>query len=151
MAQKIQKILVPLDRSPGSQAVLPTVGELARVEGARVRLLHVAPRVEAVMADGQVIRYADQEAVRITQEVLSFLKTAADSLSGVEVELAVSFGDPVEEIVREAESAGVDLIALATHRRTGVRRLLEGSVAEKVERAATIPVLLVRYGEQLAA
>jgi universal stress protein A len=103
--------LVPLDGSAGSEAVLPTVGELARAEGAIVRLLRVVPRVEAV----------------------------------------VRFGDPVEEIVEEAESAGVDLIALATHRRTGVRRLLKGSVAERVERATAIPVLLVRYGEPLAA
>lgn len=53
--------------------------------------------------------------------------------------------------MKEAESAGVDLIALATHRRTGVRRLLKGSVAEQVERATAIPVLLVRHGEQVAA
>lgn len=67
------------------------------------------------------------------------------------MELAVRFGDPVGEIVTEAKSAGVDLIAMATHRRTGVRRLLAGSVAEQVERGTTVPVLLVRYGERVAA
>lgn len=65
--------------------------------------------------------------------------------------MAVRFGDPAEEIVREAESVGVNLVAMATHRRTGVRRLVRGSVAEKVERATTIPVLLVHYGERVAA
>jgi nucleotide-binding universal stress UspA family protein len=151
MGEKIQTILVPLDGSPGSEAVLATVGELARAEGAIVRLLHVAPRVEAVVEAGRVIAYADQETARVTHEVLSSLKKTAVRLPGIEVEQAVRFGDPVEEIVLEAELAGVDLIALATHRRTGVSRLLKGSVAEQVERTTAIPVLLVRYGERLAA
>jgi nucleotide-binding universal stress UspA family protein len=151
MKPKIRKVLVPLDGSAGSNTVLPTVSELARAEGAQVRLLHVAPSPAAVVAGDRVIAYADQEAARIEQEVLAYLKRAAAELSALEVEAAVRFGDPVEEIVREAESAGADLIALATHRRTGVSRLLKGSVAEQVERATAIPVLLVRYGEQVAA
>jgi len=63
----------------------------------------------------------------------------------VPVEFAVRFGNAVAEIVRDAESANVDLIVMATHRRTGVRRLLYGSIAEEVERATTLPVLLVPY------
>ena len=149
--RKIRKILVPLDRSAGSEAVLPAVGELARAEGAEVRLLHVAPPVYPVIVGNRVIAYADQETARIEQEVLHYLKKAAAGLWGIEVELAVRFGAPVQEIVKEAESAGVNLIAMATHRRTGVRRFLKGSVAERVERATTIPVLLVRYGARLAA
>jgi len=147
-----RKILVPLDGSAGSEAVLPTVAELARAEGARIRLLHVAPpRVDAVVAAGRVVVYADQESARIEHELLDYLKKAAASLRGVEVEPAVRFGDPVKEIVNEAESARVDLIAMATHRRTGVRRFLKGSVAERVERATSTPVLLVRYGARVAA
>lgn len=146
-----QTILVPLDRSAGSEAVLPTVAELARAEGARIRLLHVAPPVYPVVVGSRVIAYAHQETQRIEYEVLDYLKKAAAGLRGIEVELAVRFGDPVEEIVTEAGSAGVDAIAMATHRRTGVRRFLKGSVAERVERATTIPVLLVRYGERAAA
>lgn len=151
MKPKIQKVLVPLDGSAGSEAVLPTVRELARAEGATVRLLHVTPSPDSVVMNGRVIAYADQEAARIEQEVLAYLRKAAAELSGLEVEAAVRFGDPVKGIVKEAESAGVDLIALATHRRTGVSRLLKGSVAEQVERATAIPVLLVRYAERVAA
>ena len=151
MKPKMQKVLVPLDGSAGSETVLPTVRELARAEGATVRLLHVAPAPDSVVMNGRVIAYADQEAARIEQEVLAYLRKVAGELSGLEVEAAVRFGEPVEEIVKAAESTGVDLIALATHRRTGVSRLLKGSVAEQVERATRIPVLLVRYGEQAAA
>ena len=150
--RKIRKILVPLDRSAGSEAVLPAVAELARgAEGAEVCLLHVARPVEAVIQGDLVVAYADQETARVEQEVLAYLKKVADNLSEIEAECVVRFGDPVKEIVREAESAGADLVAMATHRRSGLGRLLIGSVAEKVERTTTIPVLLVRYGERLAA
>jgi nucleotide-binding universal stress UspA family protein len=69
----------------------------------------------------------------------------------VTVERAVRFGDPVAEIVEEAESVGADLIAMASHRRTGFDRLLKRSLARRLERATTIPLLLVRYGERAAA
>jgi len=111
----------------------------------------VARPVYPVVVGSRVIAYADQETERIAHQVLAYLKKVAAGLPGIEVEPVVQFGDPAAEIVREAESAGVDLIAMATHRRTGVRRLLRGSVAEKVERTTPIPVLLVRYGERVAA
>lgn len=140
-------ILVPLDATSESATVLDTVRELARVEGATVRLLHVAPPPEAVVNDeGQVIAYADQETDRVEHKVTVFLKSLLGRLSGVRTELAVRFGDPAEEIVREAESEDVELIAMATHRRKGAARLIAGSVAETVERQTTRPVLLVRYG-----
>src|SRR5438093_13276606 len=111
-------ILVPLDATAESATVLDTVCELARVEGATVRLLHVAPPPEAVVNDdGQVIAYADQETDRVEHKVTVFLKNLLGRLSGVRTELAVRFGDPAEEIVREAESEDVELIAMATHRR----------------------------------
>ncbi len=119
------KILVPLDGRAGSEAVLPSVAEAARARRATVRLLHVAPPVEAVVAaDGRVIAYADQEATRVTHRVRTYLMTAAAGLPDIEVEVAVRCGNPVAEILDDAESAGVDLIAMATHRRTGLRRPL---------------------------
>jgi len=123
-----------LDRSAGSEAVLRTVAELARAEGARVRLVHVAQPLGPVIVGGSAVAYADQTVAWIEQEVPEYLQKVAVSLSGIEVEMAVRFGDPVEEILREAKSVGFDLIAMATHRRSGVSRLLKGSVAEQVER-----------------
>ena len=58
----------------------------------------------------------------------------------------VRFGDPVEQIVEEAKASRATLIAMATHRRTGIARILKGSVAERVERRTTVPVMLVQYG-----
>jgi acetoin utilization protein AcuB len=141
-------ILVPLDGSPGSESVLPTVGELALAQGARIRLLRVAPEPKAVEADDRIIAYADQETSRVEMETLAYLRRAALALPGIEVDCAVGFGDPAEEIVKDAQAARVDVIAMATHRRRGLDRALRGSVAETVERASAIPVVLVPYGPE---
>jgi CBS domain-containing protein len=139
-------ILVPLDRQGREVTVLTAARELARQVPAVLRLLYVAPPPESVVVGGRTVSYSDQEAARAEWEAVDDLRaTAAEVAADVPVEFAVSFGDPAEEIVRETESANVDLIVMATHRRTGVRRLLQGSVAEAVERATKLPVLLVPY------
>jgi len=143
-------ILVPLDGAPGSESVLPTVGELARARSARVRLLRVAPAPKAVESDDRVIAYADQETSRVELETLAYLRQLGQALAGIEVDPVVRFGDAVEEIVKEAQAARVELIAMATHRRRGLDRALKGSVAETVERVSAIPVMLVPYGPEPA-
>ena len=144
---RIRKILVPLDGSPGSESVLWTVGALARVQGATVSLLRVATTPPAVLTEERALAFADRESDRIERGETVSLRRVAGKLEGVVVETSVRFGDPATEIVDEAESAGADLIAMATHRRTGLARMLKSSVAERVERATTVPVILVPYGE----
>jgi nucleotide-binding universal stress UspA family protein len=140
-----RKILVPLDGAEGSETVLHEVARMARAEQAIVRLVYVSPPAEAEIVDGRVLRYADQEAARITFEARRYLTGVAAGLAGLEVEVAVRFGEPVEEIVREAQASGTDLIAMATHHRAGFDRMWNGSVAEEVGRRASLPVLLVGY------
>jgi nucleotide-binding universal stress UspA family protein len=144
---RIRKILVPLDGSSGSESVLWTVGQLARVQGASVSLLRVATIPPPVLTEERVIAFADQESDRVERGEIAGLRRLADKLAGVVVETSVRFGDPATEIVDTAESTGVDLIAMATHRRAGLARMVKGSVAERVERATTVPVILVPYGE----
>jgi nucleotide-binding universal stress UspA family protein len=146
----MRTILVPLDGSAGSEAILAAVARIARVEHATVRLLHVARPVEVLLVDGHVVRYADQEVARMRDQSRTYLKGVAATL-GVDAEVRVRFGDPVEEIVREAGTGEVTLVAMATRRRTGLKRLLERSVAARVKRAIRVPVLLVRYGQREAA
>ena len=149
---RLQKILVPLDGSPGSESVLWTVAQLARAQGARVRLVRVAPAVSAVTGDDdRVLAYADQESERVEAEERAKLRRVADRLMGIAVETAVRFGDPATQIIAEAETIRADLIALATHHRSGLARVLKGSVAERVERGTPVPVVLVPYGEPEAA
>ncbi len=139
-------ILVPLDGAAGSEAVLGTIGEIARAEGASVRLLGVHPPAHEVEVDGRILAYADQETERVEAEGCQYLQRVAAGLSPVAVSVAVRFGDPAEQIVEEAEAARATLIAMASHRRTGIARIVKGSVAERVERTTTIPVMLVQYG-----
>lgn len=148
----LRTILVPLDGSAGSAAVLAAVHDLARRRGAVVRLLRVvAPVSTAMDDDDRVVAYADQETARVEDEARRYLRGAAAALPGVTVQIAVRFGEPVAGIVDEAEAAGADVIALATHRRLGLGRVVKSSVSRRLERATTIPLLLVPYGEPAVA
>jgi nucleotide-binding universal stress UspA family protein len=75
-----------------------------------------------------------------------YLQNVAERLrtQGVEVDIAVAKGEAVERIGARASETGADLIALATHGRTGLSRLVLGSVADKIVRGSKLPVLLVR-------
>jgi nucleotide-binding universal stress UspA family protein len=93
-----------------------------------------------------VAAYSDQETARVEGQAHDYLKRVAEGLGQVPTSFAVRFGEPVEQIVEEAEASHATLIAMATHRRTGLARIVKGSVAERVERTTTIPVMLAQYG-----
>jgi nucleotide-binding universal stress UspA family protein len=142
-------VLVPLDGSRGSEAVLPTAQDIALERGARIRLLHVVPPVESARAtDNRMMVYADQESARVVHEVHGCLRGPHGALANLDVEEVVRFGEPVEEILREAEARDVVAIVMAAHRRTSLRRLLRRSVSRRVERAAWVPVMRTRYGAE---
>ena len=148
----LHTILVPLDGSPGSEWVLDTVGALARAHRATVRFVHVVKPVETVRSvKDRIVVFTDQESERIERETLTYFKRLESRLPGVRIEGAVHFGDPLRAIVEEAESAGADLIAMASHRRNALGGLVRRSLARRLGRATTIPLLLVRYGERAAA
>ncbi len=119
-------LLVPLDGSPFSEAVLPIATRLARADAARVTIVCVADRA----ARGQVT---------------TALALAAKPLleAGLDVATTVRGGKPAEEIVQVAHECSVDLILMATHARTGARRGLLGSVADGVMQRCRLPLLLL--------
>jgi nucleotide-binding universal stress UspA family protein len=83
----------------------------------------------------------EEEALKALKEFIQ------DSItSGLHVTPMVRCGTPAEEIIRLAEQEGVDLIVIATHGRTGLRHIMMGSVAEKIVRLSSIPVLSVKPG-----
>ena len=129
------KILVPLDGSPLAEAVLETVNRLASALKAEVTLLQVHP-------DKGVLAHVNE---RETFEASAYLKVQMLALTeiGIGARQVIRTGNPAEEIVDYARVNGIDLIAMSTHGRTGLRRALLGSVAENVVRHSTIPVLLV--------
>lgn len=140
-----KRILLAVDRSPRADAVTAIVADTAHGAHATVRLLHVAPEPSAVQdAEGRVVVYADQETESLTGAGLDYLRTLEVHFGGVPVESVVRFGDPVAEILAEAEVFGADLIVVGTAGRSGIGRVLLGSVAERVFGKATVPVMLVR-------
>ena len=140
-----KRILVPLDKSDKAETVVPLVADAAHGGGATVRLLHVAPKPQSWIDDeGHVIAYADQEQDRLEAEALDYLRRVEVQLAAAPVELAVRFGDPVPEILREAEVFGADLIAVTTAGQSCLGRAFFGGVAEEVFRRADTAVMLVR-------
>ena len=141
----IKKILLAVDRSPRADAVAGLVADTARGAHATVRLLHVAPEPSAVYdSEGRVVAYADQEAASRTCEGLDFFRSLDVYFGGVPLETTVRFGDPAAQILDEAETFGADLIVVGTAGRSGIGRVLLGSVAERVFAKATVPVMLLR-------
>jgi nucleotide-binding universal stress UspA family protein len=139
-----KRILVPLDLNPESESVLPIVADLARGAGATVRLLHVAPVAEAVEdSQGRIVVYSDQETARLEAEARDYLEAAA-RLAGMDVDTVVRFGKPADEILREAEAFGADLIALAARPRGPLTRLILGSTSEHVCHRTGVPVMVYR-------
>lgn len=139
-----KRILVPVSHDAEAGAV-SVAGALARDHGSTVRLLRVMPVPERVVGPyGRTIAYVDQEMDRLTAEGRDELRVAESQLHGVPVESVVRFGEPVEEILLEAEAFGADLIAVTTDTRSRLTAALAPGVGERVLREADIPVLLLR-------
>lgn len=137
----IQTILHPTDFSPQSAYAFRLACSLARDYGARLILAHVHLPAAPYFAEGVPIALdpaAEREALR---EQLGRLHPD-DPLIAVDHRLLE--GDPAAEIVTLAREVGCDLIVMGTHGRTGIGRLLMGSVAESILRKAPCPVLTVK-------
>lgn len=130
-------ILVPLDGSELARAILPHVKAVAAGHQAEVILLEVLPAT-GVVAD--VAAEEQQEAEDHLMAVEQELKDA-----GVKARHTIRHGpDAAAEIVDYADVNDVDLIAMSTHGRSGVSRWVFGSVASKVLRGTSKPILLIR-------
>jgi nucleotide-binding universal stress UspA family protein len=134
------RILVPLDGSALAEGILPEVAELARLHGAEVMLLRVAlahtfPGVDATEAQVHAVEEAEAHLAEVEHRL---------AVQGIRVSRAVRYGHAPEEILDHARTRRADLIAMSTHGRTGILRLMLGSVAEAVLRASPVPVLLLR-------
>jgi nucleotide-binding universal stress UspA family protein len=136
----IRLILHPTDFSASSWPALGVARALARANGAGLVLQHVASA--EIVAGGGFYAPADLGPAR---EALARLKeeSAKAGLEGA-VQTRFSQGDPVTEILLAAEELGCDLIVMGSHGRTGLRRLMMGSVAESVIRSAPCVTLVVK-------
>ena len=146
-----EKLLVPLDGSEVAAGVLPFVEDVAKRFGASLVLYHAVPPISAYpgfetvnpQLDGKVLQEMQQQA----KELLS---AAARDIEGrgTHATVAVSIDLAVDGILRAAKETGADLIAIGTHGRSGLGRMVMGSVANAVMRRSTLPSLLVHPGDK---
>jgi len=136
-----QKILVPVDLSDRSASAVAYAGMLAmRFDAEVVLTTNVNLPEQAAFED-----LAEAEGVSVEEAgEIALRRIAREHAPNVEITTALAFRDfPAEGILATAEVEDVDLIVLASHGRTGMKRKLLGSVAEKVARSAGVPVLIV--------
>lgn len=140
----IGRIVVPLDASGLSEAVLPVVERLAGPFDLVIDLLHVLEPIAPAAAAELSTRSEEQIARLRTADAEAYLSKVAAALEakGLRVRPAIRHGVAAEVIRQYAREAGVGLIAMSTHGRSGLNRLFLGSVAERVLKAAPVPILL---------
>jgi nucleotide-binding universal stress UspA family protein len=136
----LHTVLHPTDFSERSEYAFRLACSLARDYGARLVVLHVATPPLALYGEGVILPEPEAH--------LAEARKRLDQLEapgpGVRLERRLAEGDPAAEVLRLAREVGADLIVMGTHGRTGLSRLLAGSVAEQVMRRAACPVLTVR-------
>jgi len=153
VVQPPRRILTPLDGSGLSRQALPLASEIARAARAELILLRaVVPMIEAYIGApvlGRPLVENSETLNALHEYALDELKAEATSLRA-EVPRVLTraiIGYPAEVIIDEAREMDVDLIVMATHGYSGLRRWALGSVADKVLHATTTPLILVRASE----
>ena len=142
MSTPFRRILVPHDFSESADAALELAADLAAAQGATLDVLHV---VEPFHPPPEVVTWL-RESQQIGPQLKRLEQLVAARLGGrrLTFQCKVVTGHPLDAILEAARDA--DLIVMATQGRTGIPHLLIGSVAERVVRHATKPVLTLRAG-----
>ena len=140
----IQRILFPTDFSQYNEAALKLASSLAAESNAVLYIVHVhdVRDLNAAMGEASYLCASAWDEER--QEAEKRLRQIVPSVAGVAYENECLTGSPVPQIIEFAEGHNIDLIVMASHGRTGLPRLLMGSIAEGVMRKAKCPVLIVK-------
>lgn len=136
-----RRILVAVENSAADRTILAHVGELARITGAELLLVHVA--------DGWAARHFDQLKLRESEEMKAdreYLDRVAGELTaqGLTADTRLAMGDPATELIRVAGEEHVDLIAMSTHGHRFLADVLHGTTADRVRHMVKVPVLLLK-------
>ncbi len=140
-----KRILVPLDGSARAETAIPVAARLARASGGTILLAQVATipvMYESCGAASVIGEMVDNE-VQCAEDYLQGVK-AFEELAGIRLEASVLVGAPAQTLLSMAAMFKADLIVMTSQGKTGVRRWLLGSVAQKIARHSSIPVLVLR-------
>ncbi|MBV8054628.1 MAG: universal stress protein [Deltaproteobacteria bacterium] len=141
MVSGFRRILCPIDFDDNAMEALALAAQLARQNDATVMLLHVVPFVMPPSYAPSNVYTSDvqQESARKRMG-----ESAQKHLKGIKCELSTHVGDVAATILRAERELAADVIVMATHGRRGASRVLLGSVAERIVRQASCPVLTMR-------
>jgi len=143
-----KRILVPTDFSEYSDSAIGTAIDIAKQNGARLYLLHVISIVQTCAVDycfdqttlDELERKSSAQAMEMMEKQIGLYPEAGS----VEIIRDVKKGVPYQEILSEQQARDIDLIVMSSHGKTGLIEYLLGSVADKVVKKATCPVMLIR-------
>ena len=138
----VRRILLPVDGSDLAAAALPPVMEFAALLDAEVAVLHVQPEFTPLVfahPGASVVAPPSPSPEAVTAPIVEKLRSA-----GLRARAVGARGDAPSHILDAVQSERADMIALSSHGRSGLSRWMLGSVAEKVLRASTVPMLIVR-------
>jgi nucleotide-binding universal stress UspA family protein len=138
---KADRILVPLDGSELAEAAIARATETVASKSSTLMLMRAA---EARTLPGTDMIGAQIEAVQEAEGYLAAVKAKLEKHGVQKVEANVWYGPAASAIIEAAQMYKPDLIVMSTHGRSGLGRLIFGSVAESVLRATTVPILLIR-------
>ena len=140
MSVAFRKVLCAVDFSPSTKMTIETARQIAETNKGTVILFHVVPMPFEAVGQPLLVEPlagAEDDARRRLNRI------ASESLTH-SYEIVVVTGDPAAAIIEGAVEQGADLIVMATHGRTGLSHFFLGSVAERVVRQSSIPVMTVR-------
>jgi nucleotide-binding universal stress UspA family protein len=139
-----ESVLIPTDGSDSARRAAERGVALADRYGAAVHVLSVVDErdYDTAVVDGETLVEEGRESAE--GQARRAVAAVADLVEAREVTTRVEVGVPAETILAYVEAEGIDVVAMGTHGRTGVERFVIGSVAERVVRAADVPVLTVR-------
>jgi len=151
-----KRALVTLDGSMVAEAILPPFLQLAHPLGMEVALIRVVvPTVKPAAVEEVPVELGNTtpSIERMLEEADAYLRAVAATpfFEGLRVITTVRSGEVPQEIIAAAREIGADVIAMTTHGRTGLKRLLFGSVAEAVLRMSDVPVFMLRAAHLEAA
>ena len=140
------RILIPLDSSELAEQVLPHASLIAKGLDVPIELVRIIEPVDPELSDPRHGLYLDQVATSMSVSAQEYLNKVASSLreEGISVSCEVREGDTASRIIDEAQRDPDTLIAMTTHGYSGIARWVMGSVTEKVLRASSNPMLVIR-------
>ncbi len=134
---QLKSILLPTDEAEDALPVLPYAGQIARAFGAKIYLCHI--HADVPLAAGLAApRLYEAEGKDAAERLAAFRRSPA--LKGLEPKLVLASGTVHEEMPKLIAENHIDLVMVGTHGRTGLAKMVLGSVAEEICRVATCPV-----------